>query len=308
MRHRLPLVVLILALSACRAPAADMVAEERPLGAAAQLGAARVLSIHHLRGGRDFGGLSGLSLDGDRVTAISDRGQVARFRMTTDHTGRPLAFADLEMAPLGGLGGGKEDSDAEEILRLPQGWLVSFERRHRLLSYGDALSDRPQVLDPPGGLAEQPENGGVEAMARLQDGRLLLLSEDGVDPQGRGLAWVGGPGGWHALSYVRSGPFQPTAAAQIPGGDLLVLERSFSLLTGSASRLVRVSEAQVRPGAEMRGQVVYTLAPPLLVDNYEGLAVRRRADGRAVAYVLSDDNFNPLQSTLMMAVELPEDF
>ena len=40
------------------------------------------------------------------------------------------------------------------------------------------------------------------------------------------------------------------------------------------------------------------------VDNMEGLAVRQDADGRVFAYLVSDDNFNPLQRTLLFMFEL----
>ena len=107
------------------------------------------------------------------------------------------------------------------------------------------------------------------------------------------------------MSLRRHGDFKPTAAAALPGGDVLLLERSFSLLSGTAARLSRIAAADLVPGAEVSGRQVAVLAPPMLVDNSEALAVRRRADGRLVAYVLSDDNFNPLQATLLTAILLP---
>ena len=45
------------------------------------------------------------------------------------------------------------------------------------------------------------------------------------------------------------------------------------------------------------------LAPPLTVDNMEALAIRREG-GRTFIYLASDDNFSPLQRTLLMKFEL----
>lgn len=311
-RRAVLIVSLLAALGGCWAPEADsLVAESRPLTTddpwRTRLGEVEVLSIHQLNSARRwFGGLSGLSFDGHTVTAITDVGHWVRFSMELDASGRPVAFGGLEVAALGGLDGSKDDGDAEEVLATPEGWVVSFERRHRLLLYRDGLSGRPEPLALPPGYDQQPENGGVEAATRLADGRLLLLSEEAVDDAGHGLGWIGRPGAWQSLSYRRTGQFRPTSAALLPDGDVLVLERRFSLLGGVASRLVRLAADDLRPGAVLTGRELFVLEPPLLVDNYEGIAVHRRQDGRLVAYIIADDNFNPLQATLLMSVLLPD--
>jgi hypothetical protein len=42
-----------------------------------------------------------------------------------------------------------------------------------------------------------------------------------------------------------------------------------------------------------------------IIDNMEGLSVRKTADGKTLVYAISDDNFNaPLQQTLLMMFEL----
>lgn len=272
-----------------------------------ELGRAEVLGILELTAPeRWFGGWSGMAIDGDRVTLVNDSGHWGSFRLLTDAAGRPLGAEDLRVQPLGGLDGSKEDGDAEEIVASPKGWVVSFERRHRLLRYPHGLSGKPVRMAAPAGIASLPDNAGIEALAQLPDGRLLAIAEEGGD-EGASPAWIGGQGGWKALSYARQGIFRPTAAAALPDGAVLVVERSFSWLGGVAIRLVRLEAADLRPGVVLSGRELFRLAPPLLVDNYEALAVRRRADGRLVAYLASDDNFNSLQETLLMAVLLPGD-
>lgn len=315
-RRAAAILLLFAVLAGCRAPASDtLTAETRILDPAephrTSLGAVEVLSVHQLRSGkRWFGGISGLSFDGHTVTAINDVGHWLSFRMDVDDAGRPVAFGDLVVAPLGGLDGSKDDGDAEEVRATPEGWpegwLVSFERRHRVLLYRHGLSSQPERLAPPPGFGEQPENGGVEAMTPLADGRLLLLSEEGIDEAGLGLGWIGMPGAWQRLSYRRSGQFRPTSATLLPNGDVLVLERSFSFLGGFGCRLVRVPAAALRPGAVVEGRQLFVLEPPLLLDNYEGISVWPRRDGRLVAYIVADDNFSRLQATLLMSVVLPD--
>lgn len=44
----------------------------------------------------------------------------------------------------------------------------------------------------------------------------------------------------------------------------------------------------------------------LLVDNFEGVDVRRDAKGRTMIYLVSDDNFMILQRTLLVMFELAD--
>ena len=97
----------------------------------------------------------------------------------------------------------------------------------------------------------------------------------------------------------------PTAAARLPSGRVLVLERGFVAANLEISaRLVRLDAGAPRAGAVLAGEVLAVLRRPLTVDNMEGLAARPGADGRTLIYLLSDDNFSPFQRTLLMMFEL----
>ena len=43
------------------------------------------------------------------------------------------------------------------------------------------------------------------------------------------------------------------------------------------------------------------------MDNFEGLALRRDRAGRTLLYLVSDDNFVPLQRTLLLQFRLIDD-
>jgi hypothetical protein len=148
-----------------------------------------------------------------------------------------------------------------------------------------------------------PGNGGAEAVAG-QGGALLILAEEQAGPA-LGRAWLRGRPGAPLVagSYANPTGFEPTAMDPLePGGEgatMLVLHRRFSPVTGVAAV---VSEARFE-GDPVVLTPVATLAPPLTVDNMEGLAVRPEGDRRFV-YLVSDDNFNPVQRTILMKFEL----
>src|SRR5690606_28950199 len=105
------------------------------------------------------------------------------------------------------------------------------------------------------------------------------------------------------VEYVTDGAFVPVDMDLLPDGSLLVLERRFSLLGGLGAQLRLVPAAQLgEPG--WRPLPVARLEPPLTVDNFEGLAVAGRGDEPPLVYIVSDDNFSPLQRTLLLQFRL----
>ena len=262
-----------------------------------------------------FGGFSGLSVDADgRLSAVSDRGHWFAAGIVRDEAGRLVDLVETEMAPLRDEEGRPlqgDRRDAEALERLPGGdWLVSFERHHRVWRYAaeaGGLHGRAAPFPTPKALARAPANGGLEALAPLADGRILMLSQSPAQDGARAGWLVGeGGGGIEALGYRTAPGFKPTDAAVLPDGDVLVLSRWFSLIGGVKARLERIPAAGIEPGAVLRGALVAGFAHPLTVDNFEGLAVVGGGDGGTLVYILSDDNFNFFQRTLLLLFRLDE--
>jgi hypothetical protein len=66
-----------------------------------------------------------------------------------------------------------------------------------------------------------------------------------------------------------------------------------------------IDPAEIATMKVVEGRELARLAPPLSVDNMEALAVER--DGaRTIIWIASDDNFNPMQRTLLMKFALAE--
>ncbi|MFC7475220.1 esterase-like activity of phytase family protein [Dankookia sp. GCM10030260] len=263
-----------------------------------------------------FGGLSALHLDADlQVTAISDLANWMTARIVL-RDGRPTGLAGLRTGPLGdgagqplprGFGG-----DAESLARLPDGtWLVGFERWHRIRAY-QRLDGPGRYVPAPPGLEKAGGNGGLEALAALADGRLLAITEamSVHDQPGVVRAWLRGAAGeWMPLAYRPGEGLSPSDAAPLPDGGALVLERSFSLFGGFGGRLMRIPAAALHaagPGTVLEGEEILRIAAPLPVDNFEGVSAVR-VGGRTLVALVSDDNQNLLQKTLLLLFVLADD-
>jgi hypothetical protein len=258
-----------------------------------------------------FGGWSDLWIDPDnkRLVAISDRGWTLDAAVDFDGHLQGLRNARLgRLTVPDGKSVLRADSDAEGLARMPDGgFAVSFEQRHRILVYPPAeppFSRAPRALAGPP-LGDTPRNGGMEALACLPGGALLALLEEGLDA-GLHRGFVQTPTGWAKLNYRTAADFAPVGLCVLDDGTSIVLERSFSpFLGGFAARLARVAAGAWVAGAVVEGVELARLRPPLLVDNYEGVAATRGRDGETLLWLVSDDNYMSLQRTLLAVFALP---
>lgn len=280
----------------------------------------RSVGVLDFRGGielrstdRRFGGLSGLSVsaDGSLLSAVGDKGIWVTARLIYDARGRLAGAANGRIGPLLSPGGtpvaGTRFSDAESMARIGRSFAVAFEGDHRIWLYPAsrnpfARRPRPFVVLPT--MKRSPSNGGIEAMVVLKDGRLIAIAEQLRVGKKAVLGWIIENRTWRHLIYERSGRFVPTGAASLPDGGALVLERRFSWIGGVASRIVRFAATDFRPGARLRGREVAVIDPPLTIENFEGIAARANCDGTVLVYLVSDDNFNVLQRTLLLMFAL----
>lgn len=281
-------------------PLDDHAPETSTIGALRYRGGLSLTSSH-----RDFGGLSGLrvSSDGLSLHAVSDRGMFLSARLSYDSTGMLQGLTDADLSPLPGSQKVRRESDAEALSEDGSGgWIVAYEQRHRLIRFTEGKSGT-DTIPLPSKAINLPDNSGIETLVRLMDGQLLILAEDPA-AKGRHPGWLGGIGGWQELSYVPGVNFVPTDATVLPSGDILVLERAFHPFGGWGTRVVHMAREQVVAGAELRGHPLAVFRAPMIVDNFEGLAARFD-QGNVRLYLVSDDNFNFLQRTLLLTFDWP---
>jgi hypothetical protein len=266
---------------------------------------------------KGFGGLSGLivSPDGKRFLAITDSSAWLTGELTHDGD-RLVSIRGTRIAPLRDPDGkplsGKK-GDAEGLAGTLDGNVyVSFEGNHRIWRYAfasEGLDARATPVKTPPDLATAPGNGGIEALERLKGGRLLALTEAMQDASGRTRGWLIDPdtGRNESLSVVPRAPFEITDVRELPGGDVLTVERRFSRTGGIGFSLRRIAAADLKSGRPITATLLADAGMDHVIDNMEALAVRTGANGRPLVYVLSDDNFNrPLQQTLLMLFELED--
>ncbi len=262
-----------------------------------------------------FGGFSSLwvSPDGQRMLTVSDASDWLAARLVYGPSGELAGVADAEMGRLVGIDGKPLpaktfETDAEALEMVSSGGiLVAFERHHRLWLYPPAtplFSQPPRALTLPPGLKDAPSNEGVEALAELPDGQFLAVPE-GLREGDAFIGWIGDGKVWQKLTVASHGAYQPTDAKALPNGDVILLERRYNPLTGLGAHLRLIPAHQIVPGGRLTGEELADIVPPLTIDNFEGLGVRR-GNGEWLIYIISDDNFQIIQRTYLMMFALPD--
>ncbi|KPP85838.1 esterase-like activity of phytase family protein [Erythrobacter sp. HL-111] len=251
---------------------------------------------------RYFGGFSALlPLDGERLQAFSDRG--ARFTFVEPDSrvrgagGRPAGRSPVVLQPVEK--GFEEDlKDIESAARDPATgtyWL-GFEGLHAVHRY--TAADEPDGLRVLEDEVDWPANSGAEAMLRLPDGRFMVLPEG----EEEGLLFPSDPvAGGVPEAFAFRPPvegYAPTDLARLPDGRLLLLMRRTVFALPPFETLLAIGPPP-RAGGTWAPQVALRLDPVIPSDNYEGLAIRPLADGKAAVWIVADDNLSVMQRTLL---------
>jgi hypothetical protein len=87
---------------------------------------------------------------------------------------------------------------------------------------------------------------------------------------------------------------------------LLVLERKFSWFAGVGIRIRRIALKSIAPGALVDGQAIFEADLGHEIDNMEGIDAHVTDAGETVLTLVSDDNFSPIQRTLLLQFTLTE--
>lgn len=270
-----------------------------------------------------FGGLSSLwrSPDGTRLVALSDNAQW----LTALVLSAPRLLIGLTgagMAPILG-----EDGvplrrgpayDVESFAVAGDGVAyIGIERVHQVRRFADWTRDgvraRAVPIPVPAEIGRLPANRSLEAIAVAPPGHplagaVITIAEGNDDADSPTRGWVVTGERQFAFRVRRSEAFNITDMGFLPSGELLLLERHYSVVRGVACRMRRCPVDALRPDRILDGRVIFQADLRYEIDNMEGLAIHRDpVSGETVVTLVSDDNFSSAQRTLLIefALDLP---
>jgi hypothetical protein len=270
-------------------------------------------------GFRGFGGLSGIRLDakGERFIAISDKGSWFTGRIV--YNGREMTgLDDVEASPILGPDGKAITArgwfDTESLALDGSYVYVGLERVNQVLRFDFAKGftrSFGEVVPLPAAARKLPYNKGLEALVMVPKGfalagTLIAISERGLDAGGNIIGFLLGGKTPGQFGVRRTDDFDISDAVLLRSGDLLLLERKFSLLGGVGIRIRRVPIASVGPGAVIDGPAIFNADLGYEIDNMEGIDAHVTPEGDTVLTLISDDNFSMIQRNLLLQFTLVE--
>lgn len=270
---------------------------------------------------RNVGGLSGLiSLeDGRQILAVTDNGIWFSADIEQAPDGRPLGLSNARYADMLDQKGRAlrkgNGSDTEALAIDGSTVLVSAERVNTIYRFPWPLTTGKERLV--GELALSPEihtlrgTKGLESIAVAPPGSpiagtLVAIAERGKTGDDNLPGFLIGKGKVERFAVVRSDRYDATDAAFLPDGTLLLLERRFNLRDLVGMRIRRFAADSVRPGAELKGEILMEADYGNQIDNMEGLDIHRDAQGRTILTLISDNNRSILQRTLLLRFMLDD--
>jgi hypothetical protein len=269
----------------------------------------------------DFGALSAMRFTspGTDFVGVADTGFWFYGSIERDADGRPIGLTNFRMEQMvdqeGAVIRQKWEVDAEGLDVKDGTATVGFERQHRIAQFKlepgnmKAAFRNLDFLVP---AQELRQNRGFETVTRApidgpHKGGLVVVSEKSLDKAGNMFAAIIEGPHKGVFTVRRSGDFDITDGAFLPDGDLLLLERSFTVADGVKMRLRRIKGEEVAKGSVADGPVLMQADMGYQIDNMEAMDVWRRADGALMVSLMSDDNHSILQRNLYLEFVLHED-
>ncbi len=250
---------------------------------------------------KNFGGFSGLRLseEGKVLYAVSDQGHFLKANIIRDPEDKISALKNTEFPRLRNRVGkkikGKKNGDAESLEISGKQFLIGFERNHRV----DFFTQKNAKLwadegAKPIGLKgyDFPNNKGPEAIAISPlTQELFVFSEYAPNKKGHHQGLIIKGNKIEPLAVTLTAGYSLTDAHFLADGDLLILERFYTPLTGQAMRIRKFESTELKANAVISGEIILEATNQMEIDNMEGLAITKKQDGSTRVTLISDDNF-----------------
>ena len=264
----------------------------------------------------NFGGISALHVSKNgKVTAISDTGLWISGKVDRDELGRPSSFSNAILTPMLNSNGEQFENkwlaDAEGLAVGKDKVYVSMEQNSRILWFPltqDIFSRPSRLLAGTEFTKSLRSNFALEAIATPPPQTkarfdLVAISEFSPNENGNARAFFRQSGEWKEFEIPLLDRYLITDAAFTPSGNLLILERRFSLATGARARIRQIPGNTIAASSIVNGNVVLDLNQNQMIDNMEGISVFQTPDGKTKLALISDNNLFPLQRTLYLEFE-----
>jgi hypothetical protein len=249
----------------------------------------------------NFGGLSGLdTLRSGSLLAISDAGAWVWIGIDPE-TGVPDGIGSIGY--MKGADGkylsGKREGDAEGLAFKDGLALVSFERNHRIEAFDlegcgvGALAAKVADLNVKIEGQNVPDNRGAEALSL---GNELHVGFEMKTNKGSPNALLLETGELSDFMFVDPGELYALTGADFTEWGYADLYRAYDPVRGNRTKV------KVHKSGDLMASA--TLKPPLPVDNFEGIAFGQSPEGKTRLWLISDNNFNEKQRTLLFAFDL----
>lgn len=275
-------------------------------------------------GNPQFGGWSALSFDPQekRFIAVSDTAHWMSFGRFAQEKGNPpvekiAATIGPVLNPEGKPVAVDGARDIEALALAGNGIYLSYESPNSGLYYTESRkmeSARFRRLYPFSSLfADLPKGYGIEALTVVSPPgkapELLAIAERPTEGQSEREAWLikptSSPAEHRRLSLNDPEGYDVSDIAWSPSCGLFGLERKLTWYGRLKVRLVKLSISDDRTTIN-REALFSAHSGGKAIDNYEGLAVVDVAPGVCDIYALSDDNFLPIEKTILMRLRYKE--
>ncbi|MFS8036229.1 esterase-like activity of phytase family protein [Xanthobacter sp. AM11] len=255
-----------------------------------------------------FGGISGFALSADqRFLAVTDAGLLLSGRLDLDGD-RPTGLSDVRAAALldtaGRIQARRGRDDAEAVALAPDATYVALEDVNEIWRYPRDPLGKTGTQVPAPAVRDLRNNLGLESLAFVPagplKGALIGIGEEGASKEADLPGFIIGGRSPGTFTIARSTVFNATDLAIAPSGHMYLLERHYAPMSGVRLQIRRFALAEVKPGARLAGEVLGTFDMAYEIDNMEAIAVTTNAAGETLLTLVSDDNFNPLQRTILL--------
>jgi Uncharacterized protein conserved in bacteria len=202
--------------------------------------------------------------------------------------------------------------DTESLTEFDGQLYVGIERVEKIVRFDyarDGLAARGKPIKVPDDFKTFTYNKSLECLTAPPKGsplagQLIAVTEHSLDAQGNHRSYILDGNRVARFSVQRSDDFDVSDCTILPPADLLLLERSFSLLGGLAMRIRRIPLGLIKPDALVDGKPLIVADLAYQIDNMEGIAVHTNAANETIITLVSDDNFSVIQRNLLLQFAL----